>query len=383
MSKSVTITRKIRLNINEAGEAIKDAYKTLYDWNEKIFRAANLAATHMYFQEKQSEFFYLTDETKLLLSDATIPISKIKSDKMRQLISDGAIRAFNTSKQNTTYRVLSDKFKGEIPSDIFNNLNAQLSQTFNSERKEYFSGKRSLRTYRRDMPMPFSARKIKNIQLTEDGKNYQFTLFGINFKTYFGRDLSGNKVIFDRGLKGEYKLCNSSIKLDGKKILLLAVFQFEPENFFLDKDKVLKAELSIDVPIKITIGGKEKQYHIGNKDEFLYRRMQIQEGLRRAQIASRFNKGGKGRKKKMSAIGRYHLAEKNYVTTRIHQYTAKLIDLCIKSGCGTLNLVNQEEKENEAKEVGNELLLRNWSYFGMKEKIKYKCNKAGIELIES
>ncbi|WP_144243260.1 IS200/IS605 family element transposase accessory protein TnpB [Sphingobacterium sp. ML3W] len=71
--------------------------------------------------------------------------------------------------------------------------------------------------------------------------------------------------------------------------------------------------------------------------------------------------------------------EKGRVDSRLHLYSRKLIDICVKSEAGTLLLVNQKMKEEFAK--GDEFLLRNWSYFGLIEKIKYKANMAGINVI--
>ena len=56
-----------------------------------------------------------------------------------------------------------------------------------------------------------------------------------------------------------------------------------------------------------------------------------------------------------------------------------LVDLCMKMNIGTLVLERQEEKEEQAKE--DEFILRNWSYHGLKEKIRYKAEKAGINII--
>jgi transposase len=71
--------------------------------------------------------------------------------------------------------------------------------------------------------------------------------------------------------------------------------------------------------------------------------------------------------------------EKKYITNKLHLYSRRLIDICVKHKAGTLLLINQQEKEAVAKE--DEFLLRNWSYYGLKEKIAYKAQKVGITLI--
>jgi len=63
----------------------------------------------------------------------------------------------------------------------------------------------------------------------------------------------------------------------------------------------------------------------------------------------------------------------------LHVYSRKLIDFCIKHEAGTLILLNQEDKMEIAKEDG--FVLRNWNYYELMTKIKYKAEKAGIELI--
>lgn len=353
------ITRKIQLNIND--KDYKPVLKKLYEWEQYVFKASNFAATHLYFQNNIKEFFYFTDDFKVKLSN-------VEKDAEGVLL---------TSAQNSIYQMLSNKFKGEIPMDIICNVNNNITKTFKHLKKEYFAGKRSLSIYRKGVPIPFSSTSMRNIALDEQGKNYTFDLFGVPFKTFFGRDYSGNKIIFYRAIKGEYKLCNSSLKIEGKKLFLLAVFEFEKQNISLDPDIAIYAELDAEIPIKFKAG--DKQYEIGNKEEYMYRRLQIQHGMKRAQINSRYNKGGKGRHKKMKSIDHYHLLEKNYIITRVHQYTSRLIDWCLKMNASKLVLVGQSEKEAEAK--SDELLLRNWGYFGIKEKLKYKCEKYGIELV--
>lgn len=72
-------------------------------------------------------------------------------------------------------------------------------------------------------------------------------------------------------------------------------------------------------------------------------------------------------------------AGKNYVSNRLHLYSRKLIDFCVKHQAGTLILLNQEDKIGIA--IEEEFVLRNWSYYELMTKIKYKAEKAGIELI--
>ena len=89
-----------------------------------------------------------------------------------------------------------------------------------------------------------------------------------------------------------------------------------------------------------------------------------------------FCKRGKTQKK---ALYNRENIESRYLNHRIHLYSKQLIDFCIEQQAATLILKNQEDKIGIAKE--QKFVLRNWSYYELQAKIKYKAEKAGIELI--
>jgi hypothetical protein len=363
MSKDVQIlTRRIQLFIDSNDkELIGQTYKTLYEWRHICFRAANYIFTHFFLQDQVKELFYLTDETKVKLADITKDV-------------DGIL---TTSRMNTTYQVLSKNFKGEIPMHILGSLNMTLATTFNYERLAYMKGEKSVRNYKKDIPIPFRGTDIANLSPTENGKNFRFTLFKIPFRTYLGKDFFDKRMLLDNAMKGSVKICTSSIVLDKGKIFLLAAFQQENEHMDLDGGIMAEASLSLEYPIIVRIG--KRRYVIGDKEEFLHRRLAIQAARQRIQKASMFNRSGHGRKRKTKALAGYQCNEINYITHKLHVYSRRLIDICVKHKAGTLLLINQQEKEDLAKE--DDFLLRNWSYYGLKDKIAYKAKKAGITLI--
>ena len=135
--------------------------------------------------------------------------------------------------------------------------------------------------------------------------------------------------------------------------------------------------MSLEYPIVVkTRTGK---LTIGSREEFLYRRLAIQASRKRVQKGTTFSKSGKGKKRKLKAVNKYKDVESNYIANRIHVYSRRLIDFCIKHQAGTLILMNQEDKSEIAKE--EEFVLRNWSNYDLTTKIKYKAEKAGIEVI--
>lgn len=373
------ITRKIQVFVSESDTAQKKNFiHTLYEWRDLVRRGANMIVAHKFAQQNIRDFVYLKDEIK---------------DKfyVKDILKEGV----GMSEQNTTYRLLSEMMKGKVPSDIFSCLNQSVAHTFKETVKDMNIGKASLRSYKNNIPMPFSAKSLSNIHWNEEDKRFYFTLFGIPFGAALGRDRSNNQVVIERCIRREYKLCSSSLQIDDakKKMFLLLCVDIPQKEVELQKGKTLFAYLGIMNPIIYTVNikvkcGQDNGYHvfeIGTKEEFNYRRRQIQEAVKRCQIENRYAVGGKGRKRKCQAMDRFKDKENNYVDTKLHTYSRMLVDAAISNKCDTIYLMKQEPREIKAKDdnqKGEPFVLRNWSYYGLKTKIAYKAKMAGIELKE-
>ena len=363
MEKStLKLTRKIQLTVDlPTREERKEALDKLYQWQNRCFRAANLIVSHLYVQEMIKEFLYLSEGVKYKLADE-------KKDGLGIL---------QRSRMNTTYRVVSDRFKGEIPTNILSNLNKTLITSFSKNRPEYWKGERSLKNFRRDMAFPFDMEGISGLSYDPEKRAFCFRLFQVPFKTYLGKDLTDKRRLLERVMNGETGLRTSHIKLSGGRIFLLAVFEIEKEERSLRPDLIAEASLSLEYPIVVKAGNAKLT--IGTREEFLYRRLAIQAAYKRAQVGATFSRSGKGTKRKLKAVERLRRTESNYVHNRIHVYSRRLIDFCIKHRTGTLVLLDQVGKIDIAKEEG--FVLRNWGYYGLMEKIRYKADKAGIEVV--
>lgn len=367
MSKeTIVITRKIQVYVYEQDLEQKKAFiHTLYKWRDLVRKGANIIVSHKFVQDNVRDFVYLKDEIK-------------EKFYVKDCIKEGK----GMSEQNTTYRVLSDAMKGEVPADIYSCLNQAVSNTYKETKTDIWKGKSSLRSYKNNIPIPFSAKSLSlNLKYNDEDKRFYFTLFGIPMTMNLGQDRSNNKVVVNRCLEGTYKLCGSSLIIDDdkKKMFLLLSVEIPNNKNDFKEGKKLSAMLSVSTPIICNVEGSDYVYEIGSKEEFLYRRRQIQELLKRTQIASKYNKGGKGRKKKCQAIDRFADMEKNYIDTKMHEYSKWLVNYAIRNKCGIIELLNHQENSEKDKEV--EFLLRNWSYHGLISKIEYKCKKEGIKLI--
>ena len=360
----MVITRKISIYILGDKEEKQRVYDKLYKHIDAGYRIANMTASHLFMLDNTTP--YLSEEDR---------------ENLTYLGCKGQV----ATKTNAPYVVASEQYKGEVNTSMICCLQQEVRKNYQADRKNGMFN-RSLRSYKSNMPIPFKAiqyKLYKSIRVTDDGKEREdinFTLLGITFAMNFGRDRSNNRVIVERVMDGTYKMCTSSIQKDGNKLYLYLCVDIPKQEVKLTEDKRLYATLGVMNPIICsTTDTLAKVWEIGTKEEFYHRRKQIQEAIRRCQIANRYAVGGKGRKRKCQALDRYHDKEKNYVDTKLHTYSRMLIDIAIKHKCSELVLMKQTEREEASKD--DQLVLRNWSYYGLKEKIKYKADMAGIKLI--
>lgn len=374
----MVITRKIQVYVYSDTTAKKEYIHTLYTWRDLVRRAANMIVAHKFVQQQVRDFVYIKDEIqeKFHVSD---------------IIKEGK----GMSEQNTTYRVAADILKGKVPADIYSCLNQAVANTFKETVKDINRGVASVRSYKNNIPMPFSKKALENIHWDEEDKRFYFTLFGIPFACALGADRSNNQSIINKCISGEYKMCSSSLQIDDskKKMFLLFCVDIPKKETKLIEGKKLYAFLGVQNPIQYAVDIKAKQeydsglrmFSIGTAEEYNYRRRQIQEAVKRCQINNRYSVGGHGRKKKCQAIDRWHDKENNYVDTKLHTYSRMLVDAAVKHNCSTIVLMNQTHREDEAKAEnaeGDNYVLRNWTYFGLKTKIEYKAKMYGIKLVE-
>ncbi|MFD0795160.1 hypothetical protein ACFQZX_16170 [Mucilaginibacter litoreus] len=355
------ITRKIQLLVNSSDkDLVYASIGKLMEWQRACFKCANLVYTHQFLQEQISELVYLTEGVKLKISDQ-------HKDADGMLVS---------SRTNSTYRVLTEKFKGALPSNIYNNLNSQLVGTFLKEKELYRNGERSMRNFKRSIAMPFSAECIRRLEACEPG-NFTFTLFGIPFRTYLGRGYDDKRELLRQVTSCSLKMATSYLKVEQHKIFLLATFVQERQVHLLGEEIIAEASLSFEHPILVKIG--KAKMTIGSKEEFLHRRLAIQAARRRVQAAVSGNKAGHGKIRKRKPLEHYQHLEKDYINHKLNVYSKRLIDFCLQHRAATLILTCQQEKEEVA--MAEPFLLRNWNFAGLKDLIAFKAAKVGIDLI--
>ena len=405
-----TITRKIELKLCTEGlsdQERKDQWNMLYHINDNLYRAANNISSKLYLDDHVGSMVRLKHAEYLSLLRALEKARKQKApdeDAIAELSQkvaaaeqemDEQAKAICQYATEMSTQTLSYRFATELETDIFAKILDCLKQgvfaTFNSDARDVKRGERSIRTYKKGMPIPFAWNDSLRIE-SEDGEFYLRWYNGMRFRFDFGKDRSNNRLIVRRCLKmdkdyeGDYKLCNSSIQMvkreGSTKFFLLMVVNIPQEKVELNKKIVVGVDLGINAPAYVATNITPERKQIGDREHFLNERMAFQRRFKSLQRL-KGTTGGRGRAKKLEPLERLRKAEQNWVHTQNHLFSREVIDFAVKTRAATIHMEDLsgfgKDQDGNADER-KEFVLRNWSYYELQNMITYKAAKYGIKV---
>lgn len=200
---------------------------------------------------------------------------------------------------------------------------------------------------------------------------------GITFKMILGNPHKSHglrselKEIFEEN----YKVCGSSIQIDGKKIILNMSMEIPKKKLELDENTVVGVDLGVAVPAVCGLNNNDYiRQSIGSKDDFLKIRTQLQSQRRRLQKTLVVSSGGHGRSKKLKSLDKLKDRERNFVKTYNHYVSKNVVDFAVKNNAKYINV------EDLSGFNSSQYILRNWSFYELQQFITYKAAKYGIEV---
>lgn len=414
-----TITRKIELKLCTEGlseEERKAHWKLLYRINDNLYKAANNISSKLYLDEhvssmvrlKHAEYQSTAGELlKAKKNDAdaeTIAALEGKLDSLEVEMSEQGIAICNYATEMAT-RTLAGKFASELELNIYSQILAEIKNVvhanFTNDSKEVREGKRSIRTYKKDMPIPFPWNKSIKIEHIKSGSpnegedDYDFYLKwynGLKFHLHFGKDRSNNRLILKRcfGLdelcNEKYQMQTSSIQMkkgpSGTELYLLLVVNVPKERHTLNQKIIVGVDLGINVPAYVATNCTDERRAIGDRDQFLNTRMAINRRFHSFQRL-KGTAGGRGRKKKLEPLERLREAERNWVHTQNHLFSRDVIQFALQAKAATIQMEKLEgfgKDDNGNVVEEKKFLLGKWSYYELQSMIKYKAGKMGIKV---
>ena len=297
--------------------------------------------------------------------------------------------SIGTSVQNSGYQMLT-KFP-YIASDIRTNFNQKIFKTIKENFYDIMNSKMSIPSFRKtSISIPFSAMKGGEcvISLENDEHIFKFPLSssessihksGIQFKLFYGRDRSNNRVIVERILDGTYKMNGSTIQIEDNDLYMLLTCDVPvTTSKDLDPNKVMGIDLGINRPVSIYIDGEKRQpsqIQLGEKIQS--ERMRFYKQRRAIQQSLKFSKGGHGRKRKMLSMETLREKETNWSKLINHKISREVINIAQQYNVG---IIKMEDLTGITTNT-NDLFLKSWAYYQLQTDIEYKAKMVGIKIL--
>lgn len=343
--------RKLKLTILGTEEERKNGYKFIRDSQYAQYQGLNLAMGIL--------------ASAYLESNRDIKSDIFKNAQKSLTNSNPLFNEINFGKGIDTKSAITQRVKKDFSTSLKNGL---------------AKGERTITNYKRSYPLITRGRNLK-FQYQDDDIIIKW-VNKIVFKVVLGSGkIRENKIELQHTLHkiidGEYKISESKIYFDKNNNLMLALHFDIPTNKQNEiiKDRVLGVDLGIKYPAYMCLSDDTyKREHIGSIDDFLRVREQMQTRRRKLQHDLKFNKGGKGRKKKLQALDRLRDKEKNFATTYNHMISKSVVKFAKKYNCEYIHL------EKLTKDGFSSEILRNWSYYQLQQYIEYKAKREGIKV---
>ena len=200
---------------------------------------------------------------------------------------------------------------------------------------------------------------------------------GITFKMILGNPHKsyGLRSELQQIFEENYKVCGSSIQVDGKKIILNMSMDIPKKELELDENTVVGVDLGVAIPAVCGLNNNSYiRQSIGSKDDFLRVRTQLQSQRRRLQKSLACTSGGHGRGKKLKPLKRLSDRERNFVKTYNHYVSKNVVDFAVKNKAKYINVEDLSGFDS------SQFILRNWSFYELQQFITYKASRYGIEV---
>lgn len=278
---------------------------------------------------------------------------------------------------NNLYHLLNKQTQIEYMRTL-DMVTQKVKQDYSNNFVDIITGKSSLMNYKSTYPLMIDKKCISIFK--EDDEYFIKIMRGYELKIILGYRQNENidelKTTLDRCITGEYEICQSSIgKKDNKLIFNLSLKIPDKKGHEPVEGRTLGVDLGIKYPAYMCLSDDTyKRGHIGSINDFLRVRQQMQHRRKKLQRDLKFNKGGKGRHKKLQALDRLKDKEKNFVQTYNHTISYRIVKFAKKYNCEYINM------EKLTKDGFNNAILRNWSYYQLQQYIEYKAEREGIKV---
>ncbi|ELC8411569.1 RNA-guided endonuclease TnpB family protein (plasmid) [Clostridium perfringens] len=351
-------------------------FKELRDIQYKTWLACNRAIT----------YFYSNDMQNLIQKDVGIPKEDDKT------IFGKSFVAWVENRMNEIMEGISSANVAQTRQFV----NNRYSQ---DKKNGLLKGSVSLSQFKRDLPIIIH-NKAYNVIETSKGLGVEISFFNkekqkeLNvkrIKLLFPKLDNSSKQILIRLMDKTYKQGSIQVTYNRRKKKWMFAISYTFENKL---EKVLDDNLVMGIDLGITKVATMSIYDIEKHEykkmyfkeqtidgtELIHYRQRIEARRKSLSIASKWasdNATGHGYKRRMKKANNIGDKYNRFKDTYNHKVSRYIVDLAYKHGVKTI----QMEDLSGFSEHQSESLLKNWSYYDLQNKIKYKAEEKGINTI--
>ena len=302
--------------------------------------------------------------------------------------------------------VVNEVIVKHVGRDISSNVTDCISQFvnkryINDKKKGLLKGNVTLSEFKRDIPVMLRNRGYKltqhdkgiciDIRLFSKEKQKEMGLkVGTGIKLLARKLDNSRKQILKRIMTGEYKQGTMQIVYDKrkKKFILTISYTFESQSASdLKESMILGVDLGITNIATISVFDNDKEVYqdmywkdrVIEGKELIHYRQKLEQRRKELSIASKWasdNRIGHGYKNRMIHANNVGHKYEKFRNTYNHKVSKYIVDIALKYKCAVIQI----EDLSGFSAYQSESLLKNWSYYDLQSKIKYKAEEKGIKV---
>ena len=358
----------------------KDFISMLKEIQYKTYTACNKAITEYFVHDMQ----YLKNK-----EDG----KELKSDK----------EIYGKTFKSVVYEMITKHVGKDISSNITDCINQYVNKRYANDKKQgLLKGTVTLSEFKKDIPVMVRNRGYKitehhkglciDVRIFSKEKQKELGLKVGNGIKFLARKLDNSrKQILKRIMTGEYKQGTMQLVYDKrkKKFILTISYTFESQSVpDLQENMILGVDLGITNIATMSVFDNDKEVYeemywkdrIINGSELIHYRQKLENRRKELSIATKWasdNRIGHGYKNRMLHANKVSNKYEKFRNTYNHKVSRFIIDIAVKYKCATIQLEDLSGFSN----YQSESLLKNWSYYDLQSKIKYKAEEKGIKVV--
>lgn len=195
--------------------------------------------------------------------------------------------------------------------------------------------------------------------------------------------VKGNHLasVFERAMIGEYKIGTSQFLYNQrkKKWFFNLTYSFVPQKIEVDKNIIMGIDLGVTNPATIAVSIDDWYYQFVGDGQFLLSfKRQVESRKRRLQRSRKWageGSVGHGTKTRIKPLETLRETISNFKKTENHKYSKFIVDEAVRLGAGIIQM------EDLSGISDTDTFLKDWTFYDLQQKIKYKAEEKGIEVL--